>query len=448
MIRSRLSTVTSYLYYLISGISMLWAMILWSAPATTQQSIPTLADVQRFATAINQIKHYYINDVSNQELFEHAIRGMLTGLDPHSAYLNIEDFKSLYDSTEGKFGGLGIEVTMEDGVIKVISPIDDTPASRAGIKPGDLIIRINQHPVEGMSLKDAIHMMRGKDGSQVTLLVIRKNKPQPLTFKLTRSKIHIQSVHSELLNEDVGYIRISHFQADTAKQFLNHIATINAQSSDHITGLILDLRNNPGGLLDAAIEVSDTMIHNNQIGPEELIVYTKGRLPNSEFQAVATPGDKLHGVPIVVLINEGSASASEIVAGALKDNKRAILVGTQSFGKGSVQTILPLDKQRGIKLTTALYYTPSGKSIQAKGLRPDITIKNLHIKPTHTISDQDTLQLYEAHLRGHLMERKKSHTSPITKTTTTHQRLQHDYQLHEAYNILKAMRLVTSYQPS
>lgn len=431
--------------YLSSFIGFLWVAVLWANQPASQPATIPLADVQRFTAAINQIKHFYINDISNQELFEHAIHGMLAGLDPHSAYLNTEDFQNLFTRTEGKFAGLGLEVTMEEDLVKVISPIDGTPAYEAGIQSGDLIIRINQHPVEGMSLKEAIEAMRGEIGSKVHLMIIRKNEPQPLTFELTRSEIHMQSVKSALLHEDVGYIRISHFQTNTAKDFLSHITKLNQQSKHGLTGLILDLRNNPGGLLSSAIEVSDAMIHNDEVGPEELIVYTKGRLPETEFQAIATPGDQLNGVPIVVLINEGSASGSEIVAGALQDNKRAILVGTQSFGKGSVQTILPLDEQHGIKLTTALYYTPSGQSIQAKGLQPDIVVQNIDLAEVKEPAMQHMLKLYEADLLDHITtEKERSVQSPNAMAAYK----PHDYQLREAYNILKAMRLIAKQHPS
>lgn len=402
------------------------------------KAIP-LQDVQRFTTAISQIKSYYVEDVSDKVLFEDAIRGMLEGLDPHSSYLDEDEYKELYTNTQGEFGGLGIEVTMEESLVKVISPIDDTPAHKAGIKAGDFIVRINDEPVKGMKLKDAVNKMRGKKGSKITLTILREKEEKPLEFELLRDIIVINSVKSEMLDEGFLYIRLSHFQANTAHDFLKVIETTKQQSG--VKGLILDVRNNPGGLLDSAIEISDAFIHNDQKGEEELIVYTKGRLPGSEFRAVAAPGDIIDGAPIVVLINEGSASGSEIVAGALKDNKRAILVGTKSFGKGSVQTILPLDEKRGIKLTTALYYTPSGRSIQAQGLEPDIVIEEIKMPKQEKKDEYSFLKLHESSLSGHLKNKNDEVSKEFKLTDNAKKLLENDYQLVEALNILKAMRL-------
>lgn len=401
-----------------------------------------LEDVQRFSTAISQIKSYYVKPINDKKLFEHAIRGMLSGLDPHSTYLDEKDFAELRQSTRGEFGGLGIEVTMDQGLIKIITPLDDTPAHKAGLKAGDLIIRLDDKLVRDMSLRDAVSLMRGKKGSKIKLMVLRKGLDKPMTFVLTRETIHINSVKSKLFDGGYGYIRVSHFQEPTARDLRKALTSLAKKSGGLLKGLILDLRNNPGGLLDSAIEMSDIFIHNDSKGKEELIVYTKGRLPGSEFTAAATPGDVLKDAPIIVLINEGSASGSEIVAGALKDNKRAIILGTKSFGKGSVQTILPLDDKRGIKLTTALYYTPSGRSIQAEGIVPDIVINNVNV-PKKDKKEKNPFALKEADLKGHL-DNGSAHKTKKKKNTTEDATLliYEDYQLHEALNLLKALALV------
>jgi len=409
---------------------------------TEDESLP-IEDVQRFTTAISQIKNFYVEDVEDKELFEDAIRGMLAGLDPHSSYLDEDEYKDLQATTTGKFGGLGIEVTMEDGYVKVISPIDDTPAYKAGVKAGDLIVRINDNPVKGMNLREAVKQMRGKKGTAIKLTVLRKNEKAPLKFKIIRAIIVLQSVKSYMLDEGLGYLRISHFQAPTANDVLKAIAQLNKDSKNSIHGLVIDLRNNPGGLLDAAIDVSDIFIHNDRRGKEELIVYTKGRLPGSEFIAKASPGDIIKNIPIVVLINEGSASGSEIVAGALQDHNRAILMGKTTFGKGSVQTILPLDGKRGLKLTTALYYTPSGRSIQAKGITPDIIIEDLKIEKTDEDSEDEAwYKLKEADLKGHLANGNKKKGKKAKKVEIKTPTASDDYQLYEAYNLLKSISIL------
>ena len=400
-----------------------------------------MEDVQRFSNTISQIKKYYVNRTNNKELFDNAIRGMLSGLDPHSSYLNEEDFKELKTSTNGEFGGLGIEVTMEEGVVKVVTPLVDSPAFKAGIKAGDYIIKLDEQSVQGMSLKDAVKLMRGKEGTTLNLTILRKGASKPLDFTLVREKVLIKSVKSNLLDNHYGYIRLTQFQALTSDDMQKAIKQLTEEAGGKIKGLILDLRNNPGGLLDSAIQISDAFIHNDQRGNEEKIVYTEGRLPGSQFTALASPGDVLNNAPIVVLINNGSASASEIVAGALQDNKRAIVVGTQSFGKGSVQTVLPLDSKRGIKLTTALYYTPSGRSIQAKGIVPDIVVEEVEV-PLQKGGSVFT-GLTEANLVGHLTskdEADKKQSADITKKKDGNL-LHEDYQLYTALTILKGLAI-------
>jgi carboxyl-terminal processing protease len=406
---------------------------------TNTKRIP-LEDVQRFSNAIGEIKKYYVKPVDDKELFDNAIRGMLTGLDPHSSYLNEDEFKELQTSTSGEFGGLGIEVTMEDGVVKVITPLVDTPAFKAGIKSGDYIIKLGKESVQGLTLKDAVNLMRGKAGTTIELTVLRKGASKPLTFDLIREVIQIKSVKSKMLSDGYGYIRLTQFQALTGKDMLQAIEQLKQQSNGKLKGLVLDLRNNPGGLLDSAIQVSDAFLGNDKSGKQELIVYTEGRLAGSKFTALANPGDVLDNAPIVVLINNGSASASEIVAGALKDNKRAIILGTKSFGKGSVQTVLPLDGKTGIKLTTALYYTPSGTSIQAKGIIPDIVVEEMDV-PKNSVKKSDATGFSEADLSGHIIN-KNNPEDPNAKNEAKGDDLIHeDYQLYAALTVLEGMAL-------
>ncbi|WP_425411907.1 S41 family peptidase [Legionella massiliensis] len=398
-----------------------------------------MEDVQRFSNAIGEIKKYYVKPVDDKELFDNAIRGMLSGLDPHSTYLDEDAFKELQTSTSGEFGGLGIEVTMEDGVVKVVTPLVDTPAFKAGIKAGDYIIKLGSKSVQGLSLKDAVDLMRGKEGSTLDLTILRKGENKPLVFSLIREKILIKSVKSKLLDDGYGYVRLTQFQALTGQDMEKAINQLKQQSGGKLKGLILDLRNNPGGLLDTAIQVSDAFLASDKNGKPEMIVYTQGRLPGSKFTALSTnTKDILNNAPMVVLINNGSASASEIVAGALKDNKRAIILGTQSFGKGSVQTVLPLDDKRGIKLTTALYYTPSGVSIQAKGITPDIVVEEIEVPKAAAKSDAFA-GFSEADLSGHLLnsdqQTKNSNEAVKDDDTLLHE----DYQLYAALTILKGL---------
>jgi carboxyl-terminal processing protease len=405
------------------------------------QQIP-VEDVQRFSNALSLIKKYYVKQTDDKVLFDNAIRGMLSGLDPHSGYLDESDFTDLQTATNGEFGGLGIEVTMEQGVIKVITPLVDTPAFKAGIKAGDYIIKLGSKSVQGLELKDAVNLMRGKQGSSIELTILRKSTKKPLIFHLVREKIEIKSVKSRLLDNKYAYIRLTQFQALTDKDMEAAITQLKKDAGGHLNGLILDLRNNPGGLLNSAIEVSDAFLGNNKKGEKELIVYTEGRLPGSKFTALATnPNDIINHAPMVVLINNGSASASEIVAGALKDNKRAIILGTRSFGKGSVQTVLPLDETRGIKLTTALYYTPLGTSIQAKGITPDVIVEEISVPKNK--SPDEFKGLTEADLSGHLANGNKRTTiSPnqpsLDETTLLHE----DYQLYAALTLLKGLAVV------
>lgn len=429
-------------------------LISFSGLFNTAYAIPTayadpgedalpLEDIQRFTNAISQIKRYYVEDVEDEELFENAIRGMLTGLDPHSTFLDEDALEDLRSSTTGKFGGLGIEVGMENELVKVISPIDDTPAQRAGIQPGDLILRIDDTPVRGLELSDAVKLMRGEKGTPIELTIYRKSAKKPLKIKLVRDIIKIKSVKSRVLDDEYGYIRVSHFQQPSAERIKQTIETINDDSKKPIKGWVLDLRNNPGGLLDAAIDVSNVFLDSSTMGENQLIVYTKGRIPGATYNATATPGDILKNMPLVVLINEGSASASEIVAGALQDHGRALIVGKPTFGKGSVQTVLPIDDDAGIKLTTSLYYTPAGRSIQAEGIKPDVTIDMLTIANNQ---HDDIGVIKEADLTRHLDNHNETVSDAKNDNDDSASLLREDYQLYQALNLLKSMTAVNRMQ--
>jgi carboxyl-terminal processing protease len=336
-----------------------------AAPSNTAE---TYKELNLFGDVFEKVRSEYVDDVSDDSLIEGAINGMLTSLDPHSNYLNAKNFNDMKVQTRGEFGGLGIEVSMENGLIKVVSPIDDTPAARAGLKPGDLITHLDGTPVQGMTLPEAVEKMRGPENSEVTLR-IRRSGRDPFDVKLVRAKIKIQSVRSHMEGDSIGYVRITSFTEQTDVGLANAMKGLKQQAGNKLAGIVLDLRNNPGGLLDQAVAVSDAFLDKGEI------VSTRGRRTDDAQRYNAHPGDITGGLPMVVLINGGSASASEIVAGALQDHHRAILLGTRSFGKGSVQTIIPLPGHGAMRLTTARYYTPSGRSIQAKGIDPDIVVE-------------------------------------------------------------------------
>jgi carboxyl-terminal processing protease len=344
------------------------------AGAASQNSSETYKELNLFGEVFELVRADYASDVSDDSLVESAINGMLTSLDPHSNYMNAKNFNDMKVQTRGEFGGLGIEVSMDNGFVKVVSPIDDTPAAHAGLKPGDLITQLDGHPVQGMTLPEAVEKMRGPVNSDIKL-TIRRSGRDPFDVKLTRATIKIQSVRSHLIGDDIGYIRITSFNEQTDVGLNNAMKNLKQQAGSKLRGIILDLRNNPGGLLDQAVAVSDAFLDHGEI------VSTRGRRSEDAQRYDARPGDIAAGLPVAVLINGGSASASEIVAGALQDHHRAILLGTRSFGKGSVQTIIPLPAHGAMRLTTARYYTPSGRSIQAKGIEPDIVVEAAKIEP-------------------------------------------------------------------
>ncbi|MBZ0334776.1 S41 family peptidase [Marinobacter sp. AL4B] len=398
-----------------------------------------LEDLRKFTEVFARIKGAYVEEVSDSELLESAIKGMLSDLDPHSTYLAPKDYEELEESTSGEFGGLGIEVGMENGFVKVISPIDDTPAQKAGVQAGDLIIKLDEKPVKGMSLEEAVNLMRGKPGTVLTLTIMREGQNAPIEIDVTRNIIKVTSVKSRMLETGYGYVRITQFQAETGRQFRQALSKLEADYGQDLEGLVIDLRNNPGGVLQAAVEVSDALLDSG------LIVYTEGRIQSSRLRFSAKKGDLMEGTPIVVLINGGSASASEILAGALQDHKRAVVMGTQSFGKGSVQTIIPLDETHAIKMTTARYFTPDGRSIQAKGITPDIEVRPAEL------TELDSRPLFtEADLSGHLEgeDEEKARQERAKKEQTRESAENRDYQLRSALNLLKGMSILSGSKDS
>lgn len=403
--------------------------------APTNQEIP-FDEIRIFAEVFDKVKNDYVEDINDRQLIESAIRGLLEGLDPHSAYLDETAFQNLQEGTSGEFGGLGIEVSMENGFVRVIAPIDDTPAQRAGIKAGDLIIRLDDTPVKGLSLNEAVELMRGKPGTDIVLTIAREGVDQPILMTVTRETITRRSAWIRTLEPGYGYLRISNFQTNTANDAQRVLETLKQENGGSLKGLILDLRNNPGGILSGAVAISDLFLEDG------LIVYTEGRISDSKLTFSAKPVDVINNAPLIVLVNSGSASASEIVAGALQDHKRALIMGQKTFGKGSVQTILPMTNESALKLTTARYYTPSGRSIQASGIVPDIAIDEVRIEKL----DENVMRVSEANLSGHLLNNTESdvgdeESAPEVSADTEESLSQTDYALYEALNVLKGMVL-------
>jgi carboxyl-terminal processing protease len=432
---------------------------------TTVAPLP-IEELRAFTEVFGRVKSDYVEAVDDKKLITEAINGMLTGLDPHSAYLDQDAFKELQVGTQGEFGGLGIEVGMEDGFVKVVAPIDDTPAARAGLKSGDLIVKLDDSSVKGMTLNDAVKRMRGRVNTQITLTLVRKGEPKPIVVTLTRAVIKIQSVKSKLLEPGYAYFRVSQFQEHTGETLARMIEKHFKENTGPMRGIVLDLRNDPGGLLNGAVAVSSAFLPAGA-----LVVYTDGRTEDSKMKLSASPENYLRGrakddflrklppeaktVPMVVLVNAGSASASEIVAGALQDHKRAVIMGQPTFGKGSVQTILPLGNNTAIKLTTARYYTPNGRSIQARGIMPDIPLDD-------GLGERAaSLKLRESDLTKHLVESDKEdekakasvaakqyNFTPASRPKDVDEKLlklepgeivsQHDYELNQAIAFLKS----------
>jgi carboxyl-terminal processing protease len=455
--------------YGLVGIGLVTGILIslhFSAVAEKEVPLPLpVEELRAFTDVFGRIKSDYVEPVSDKKLITEAINGMLSGLDPHSAYLDAEGFKELQVGTQGEFGGLGIEVGMEDGLVKVISPIEDTPAFNAGVKSGDLIIKLDETLVKGLTLNDAVKRMRGKPGSDIMLTILRKTETKPLQIKVTRAVIKVQSVKSKLVDPGYGFVRITQFQEHTGENLATALQNLRKQNNGPLQGLVLDLRNDPGGLLTGAVGVSAAFLPK-----DALVVYTEGRTEDAKMRLMANPDFYLRGsgkddylkdlpseyknLPMVVLLNGGSASASEIVAGALQDHKRAVIMGTQSFGKGSVQTILPLGNNTAIKLTTARYYTPSGRSIQAKGIVPDIVVED-----PATAAMDSTFRLREADLDKHLSndrqpEEKSESVKPASKVAPKSKEVEgnkpeisefgakNDYQLNRALDLLKGASIL------
>ncbi len=456
---SKLKTLSLTVGGFIAG-----ALITLQLPAFAEKEPRTglpIEDLRTFAEVYSAIKQGYVEPVDDKKMIANAISGLLSNLDPHSAYLDADSFKDLQVGTQGEFGGLGIEVGMEDGLVKVVSPIEDTPAYRAGVKAGDLIFKLDETPVKGMSLSDAVKKMRGKPKTSLKLSILRKGESKPLEITLVREVIKVQSVKSKVVEPGYAWVRITQFQEATVPDLAKHLG--NVYKEGELKGLILDLRNDPGGLLHGAIGVSAAFLP-----PDVKVVSTNGRTPDAQQDYLARPRDYLRGttddplrnlpvgvkkVPMVVLVNGGSASASEIVAGALQDHKRAPILGTQTFGKGSVQSVLPLPGNTAIKLTTARYYTPSGRSIQAKGITPDIVVEE-------SANGSSAARIREADLERHLEDKTdaakddgkaKPAAKPASKgdkeeAEEAPSRLEYasksDYQFQQALNILKGLQIM------
>ena len=457
-------------FALVTGGAVLGAVLTMSVSAVAEReaSAPLpLNELRTFAEVFGRIKQDYVEPVEDKKLINEAINGMLTGLDPHSAYLDPEAYKELREGTQGEFGGLEIEIGSEDGFIKVIAPIEDTPAFRAGLKSGDLIVKIDETSARGLSTTDAVKKMRGKPGTKIALTIARKSENRTFTVQITRAIIKTKSVRWKLLEPDYGYVRVAQFQEHTVENLVDALVAVSKDNKKPLKGLIIDLRDDPGGLLNAAVGVSAAFLPK-----DALVVYTEGRAPDAKMRLTASVQNysrkgedplnrlpaEMRDIPLVVLVNAGTASASEIVAGALQDHKRAVVVGVQTFGKGSVQSILPLGSAGGIKLTTARYFTPNGRSIQAKGIEPDVVVEE-QITQKAAASAQTPLRLREADLEHHLSNPSdKSTPKSVTPLTPVEQKEDKpestvnprdpnpktDNQLGQALNILKVQRILES----
>jgi carboxyl-terminal processing protease len=366
---SRLRALSLLVIGLVAGASLSFGYTAWAARDAHAASVLAWQDAQLFAEVYERIKQLYVDEIPDDQLMETAIRGAVAGLDPYSAYLDEREFEEMRQTTTGEYSGVGVEISLNEGVLKVMTVIDDSPAAHAGVRSGDVVIAVDKGPVEASNLNESVEHLRGKEGSRVKLTISRAKIPEPFDVVVIRGSVQVHTVRQEMLEPGYGYVRIAQFNENTGVDFSHAINSLQAQN--HLRGLVLDLRNNPGGVLDAAVSVADALLDHG------LIVSAEGRAPDAKFSMQAKPGDLLNNAPIVILVNGGSASAAEIVAGALKDNARATLVGQTTFGKGLVQSVLPLSGGRGLKLTTSRYYTPSGASIQKHGIVPDVVVDNL-----------------------------------------------------------------------
>ncbi|MFN2327824.1 MAG: S41 family peptidase [Chromatocurvus sp.] len=425
MLTPRLSRLRSRTLSLLCAGGLLALQSTTTLSAKETESTYALDDLRTFADVFNQIRQGYVDEIDDSTLLQYAIEGMLSGLDPHSVYLSSDAFDDLQTSTSGEFSGLGLEVGMENGLLRVVAPIDGSPAADAGVQPGDIILKLDNNPIKGMSMGDAVGKMRGPKGSEIELTIGRSGESQPLTLKLTRDVIKVASVRESWLEDGYAYVRISQFQKTTGEDVAKGLDKLKKEQT--LRGVVLDLRNNPGGVLGASVDVAGLFMRGGEV------VYTEGRLPNAAQSYGASDEDITNGAPLVVLINRGSASASEIVAGALQDHGRAIIMGTDSFGKGSVQTVMPISETRAVKLTTALYFTPGGRSIQAAGIVPDIRVDRARVT---AIGEEGRIS--EADLIGHLVngdgeERQKIEPSELQSR---------DNQLYEALTLLKGVNIL------
>ena len=418
------------------AIALLCSPLALAAADDASKSVPpppkpsvSLEDIRNFTAVFNLVKQAYVEPVDDKTLMQDAIRGLLSGLDPHSEYLDQRAMDELSEDTSGSYDGLGLEVLTVDGTLRVVAPIDDTPAARAGIKPGDIIVRLDGKPITTENVAQSVNLLRGKNGSKTTLSIMHEGASVPEDYTLTRETIRVASVRVRSLDPGYVYMRVAQFQEDTGSELRSKLTKLLAKKTGPVRGGVLDLRSNPGGLLTSAVEISDDFLDSGTI------VTTRGRLKQSDLSFSATPGDLLDGAPMVVLVDNGTASAAEIVAGALKDNHRALIMGRRTFGKGSVQTVLPLDDSHAVKLTTARYYTPSGTSIQASGIDPDIELQDLKL----TVKDAvPSLITGERDLPNHLVG---EHEKDQTKNPAHPRDDLDDYALNEAMNVLKGMAL-------
>ena len=441
---------------MIAGFAVVVAVLVTFISISSQRRCSAEAkgsdyeSIELFTDVMAIIKKSYVEEVDTKKLVYGAINGMLTSLDPHSSFMTPDSYKEMKIDTRGAFGGLGIEISIKDGMLTVISPIEDTPAYKAGIKSGDQILKIDEKFTKDLNINDAVKRMRGQKGTKVTLTIMREGFDRPKEFTLMRDVIQVKSVRFHLMDDGYGYVRIAQFQEKTDEDLAKALKTMKEENKGDLKGLVLDMRNDPGGLLDQAVRVADHFVPDGQ-----MIVYTEGREKDSKMQFTARKGGKESGYPIIVVINGGSASASEIVAGALQDHKRAIIMGTQSFGKGSVQTIIPLSDDSGLRLTTARYYTPKGRSIQAKGITPDIIVEQIEL-PKET-AKKDSMHLREKDLENHFVgedktgaaDGKKSDTkekegTPAPASLKPEDNLKNDYQVMRALDLLKGWGLIKS----
>ena len=424
-------------YLLISTVAVLVSLVSATAYRSATAAGTDYESIELFTDVLAIVKKSYVEEVDTKKLIYGAINGMLASLDPHSSFMPPDTYKELKLDTKGEFGGLGIEISIKDGILTVISPIEDTPAYRAGLKPGDQILKIDDKYTKDLTIMDAVKRMRGAKGTKVTLTIMREGFDKPKEFPLARDIIQVKSVKFKMLDDGYGYVRLAQFQEKTADDLQKALANLNETSKGKLNGLVLDLRNDPGGLLDQAVKVSETFLDEGK-----LIVYTEGREKDAQMKFSSRKGDKQPNYPIVVLINSGSASASEIVAGALQDHKRAVVMGVQSFGKGSVQTIIPLSDNSGLRLTTAKYFTPSGRSIQAKGITPDIVVERIELASTEK---KESMHLREKDLENHFENNKKELSTekkdslPLYKTD---EQVKNDYQLLRALDLLKGWEIL------